>query len=52
MFVYYFLRPLHFGWLLVLSLHKEDYLQIFQMFVLLITRLLRLVGRLGTRKPV
>ena len=24
-----FLWPLHFGWLLVLSLHKEDYLQIF-----------------------
>ena len=46
-----FLWPLHFGWLLVLSLHEEDYLQIFKC-ILLITRLLRLVGRLGTRKPV
>ena len=27
-FVYHFLLPLHFGWLLVLSLYKEDYLQI------------------------
>ena len=25
-----FLWPLHFGWLLVLSLHKEDYLQFFK----------------------
>ena len=25
-----FLWPLHFGWLLVLSLYKEDYLQIFK----------------------
>ena len=25
-----FLRPLRFGWLLVLSLYKEDYLQIFK----------------------
>ena len=48
-----FLWHLHFGWLLVLSLHKEDYLQFFfKLCVLLITRLLRLVGRLGTRKPV
>ena len=30
MFVYHILWPLLFGWLLVLSLYKEDYLQIFQ----------------------
>ena len=30
MFVYSILWPLHFGWLLVLSLHKEDYLQMFK----------------------
>ena len=30
MFVYHILRPLHFGWLWVLNLHKEDYLQIFK----------------------
>ena len=28
MFVYYIFMTSHFGWLLVLSLHKEDYLQI------------------------
>ena len=28
MFVYHILLPLRFGWLLVLSLYKEDYLQI------------------------
>ena len=28
MFVYHILWPLHFGWLFVLSLHKEEYLQI------------------------
>ena len=28
MFVYHILRPLRFGWLLVLNLYKEDYLQI------------------------
>ena len=43
-----FLWPLHFGWLLVLSLYKEDYIQIFKC-VLLITRLLWLVGRLNPR---
>ena len=38
------LRPLRFGWLLVLGLHKEDYLQIvLKICVLLITRLLWLV---------
>ena len=30
MFVYEFLWPLRFGWLLVLSLHKEDYLPIYK----------------------
>ena len=38
-------------WLLVLSLYEEDYFHIFKC-VLLITRPLRLVERLGTRKPV
>ena len=28
MFAYWILLPLHFGWLLVLGLYKEDYLQI------------------------
>ena len=28
MFVYWILLTLHFGWLLVLGLYKEDYLQI------------------------
>ena len=28
MFVYHILWPLRFGWLLVLGLYKEDYLQI------------------------
>ena len=51
MFVYHILLPLRFGWLLVLSLYKEDYLQIFKC-VLLITRLLLLVGSLSARKPV
>ena len=37
---------------MVLSLNKEDYLQISKMCVLLITQLLRLVGRLCARKPV
>ena len=41
------LRPHHFGWLLVLGLFTN-----FQMRVLLITTLLRLVGRFGLRKPV
>ena len=27
MIVYHILWPLHFGWLLILSLYKEDYLQ-------------------------
>ena len=44
-----FLWPLRFGWLLVLSLYKEDYLYIFKCVSL---RLLRLVGRLSARKPV
>ena len=35
------------GWLLVLILYKQDYLQIS-----LITQPFRLVGRLGTREPV
>ena len=30
MFVYHMLLPLRFGWLMVLSLYKEDYLQIFK----------------------
>ena len=30
MFVYHILIPLRFGWLLVLSLYKEDHLQIFE----------------------
>ena len=30
MFVYNILWPLHFGFLLVLNLNKEDYLQIFK----------------------
>ena len=28
MFVYHILWPLQFGWLLVYSLYKEDYLQV------------------------
>ena len=51
MFGYDIFMILRFGWLLVISLYKDDYLQFF-MCVLLITRLLRLVGRLGSRKPV
>ena len=31
MFVYHILWPLHFGWMLVLSLYKEDYLQLFHL---------------------
>ena len=30
MFVYQMFWPLDFGWLLVLSLYKKDYLQIFK----------------------
>ena len=51
LFVYWFLWPLRLVWLLVCCLYKEVYLQIFLMCVLLITRLLRLVGR-WARKPV
>ena len=36
-----FLWPLRFGWLLVLSLYKEDYIQFFKICFLLIARLLR-----------
>ena len=39
-------------WLAVVSLYKEGNLQFFLMCVVLITRLLRLVGRLSARKPV
>ena len=49
--VYWFLWPLRLVWLLVCCLYKEVYLQIFKMCVLLITRLLRGVGR-WARKPV
>ena len=42
-----FLWPLRLGWLLVLSLYRRT----ISMYVLLITRLLRLVGGLSTRKP-
>ena len=53
MFVYHiFNDSLRFGWLLVLSLYKEDYVQIFKMCVLLIAQLLRIVGMLSARKPV
>ena len=38
--------------LLVLGLYEEDYLQNFEMCVLVITLILRLVGRLGSRQPV
>ena len=44
--------PLCFCRRLVLGLYKEDYLQILKMCVLLITQLLRLMGKLGSRKPV
>ena len=47
-----FLWPLRFGWLLVLSLYKKDYLQIFKCVSFRLPRLLRLVGRLSARKPV
>ena len=58
-----FLWPLRFGWLLVLSLYEEDYLQIFKCVSFWLhgcdeeddvhyDSLLRLVGRLGARKPV
>ena len=30
MFVYHILWPLHFGWLLVLSIYKKDYFKIFK----------------------
>ena len=43
--------PPHFGWLFFLGLYKDDYLQNFEC-VLLITLLLWLVGRLGSRKLV
>ena len=46
------IQTLRFGWLWVLILYKEDYFQKIYMCVLLITRLLRLVGRLSARKPV
>ena len=45
-------KSLRFGWLLVLGLCKEDYLQFFQMCVLFITQIFRLVGKLESRKPV
>ena len=32
MFVYQFLWPLRFSWLLVLSLYKDDYLHILNVF--------------------
>ena len=35
MFVYHILWPLRFGWLLILCLFKEDYLQIFKCVFLL-----------------
>ena len=47
LYVYRFLWPLRLEWLLVCSLYKEVYLQIFKTCVLLITRLLRGVGRFG-----
>ena len=46
MFVYHILCSLRFSWMLVLSIYKEDYLQILNV-VLLITQLLRLAGRLS-----
>ena len=48
MFVYHIFMTSRFSFLLVVSLYKEDYLQIFKR-VLLITRPLRLVGRLSAR---
>ena len=45
MFGYHIFMISPFGWLLVLSLYKEDY---WQLCVLLITRLLQLVEK-GTR---
>ena len=44
-------QELNSGWLLLLSLYKKDYLQIFKC-VFLITQLLWLAGRLGSDKPV
>ena len=47
-----FLWPLRFSWLLVLGLYKEDIIYTFLNVYPLITQLLLLMGRLGSRKPV